>query len=182
MESFSNMQRVAIMRFGICLNMILHKLWEYLFMVVCLIIQLAVTETIFMPTPCQGMKEGSPDRLLFSLLKKFKSTAGCCSRHPKENEVRGSPVKAFASGYLRLHIWPSAPQAQKLSLLGSILDLIRPKQWFKLTHWIKWYSKQEQPGMKQQLHGLLSEKIDLLVNMLSLKPHYGQKLLSSKQY
>ena len=127
MKSFSNMQRVAIMRFGICLNMILHKLWEYLFMVVCLIIQLAVTETIFMPTPCQGMKEGSPDRLLFSLLKKFKSTAGCCSRHPKKNEVRGSPVKAFASGYLRLHIWPSAPQAQKLSLLGSILDLIRPK-------------------------------------------------------
>ena len=147
MKSFSNRQCVASMSFGICLNMILHKLWEYLFMVVCLIIQLAVTETVFMATPCRGMKEGSPDRLLFSLLKKFKRPAGCCSRHPKENEVRGSPVKTFASGSLRLHIWPSAPQAHKFSLLGSILDLIRPKQWLKLTHWIKWYSKQEWPGI-----------------------------------
>ena len=170
MKSFSNMQRVAIMRFGICLNMILHKLWEYLFMVVCLIIQLAVTETIFMPTPCQGMKEGSPDRLLFSLLKKFKSTAGCCSRHPKENEVRGSPVKAFASGYLRLHIWPSAPQAQKLSLLGSILDLIRPKQWFKLTHWIKWYSKQSPHTHKMQALSVIQLTLSPSSRNPSLKP------------
>ena len=176
MKCFSNRQCVASMSFGICLNMILHKLWEYLFMVVCLIIQLAVTETVFMPTPCHGMKEGSPDRLLFSLLKKFKSPAGCCSRHPKENEVMGSPLKTFASRSLRLHIWPSAPQAHKLSLLGSILDLIRPKQWFKLTHWIKWYSKQEWPGIKQQLHELLSEKIDLLVNMLSIKATLWSKV------
>lgn len=41
MKSFSNMQRIAIMSFGICLNMILHKLWEYLFMAVYLIMRQA---------------------------------------------------------------------------------------------------------------------------------------------
>lgn len=42
----------------------------------------------------------------------------------KGRKVIVSPAKALGLGSLKLYIWPSAPQAQKLNLVESISDLI----------------------------------------------------------
>lgn len=110
--SFSNMQLVAIMRLVSCSNMI-HKLWEYLFMV-CLIIQFDKIETIFMPTPCQGMKKAFLTDCSF-LFWRFRAQQDAAQGHPKENEVRGHQgcfCILVISGFKTIF----SPQAQKLRL------------------------------------------------------------------
>lgn len=129
-------------------------------------------------------------QIALSLLKKSKSTARYCWRRPEENEVIVSPVKALGLCSLRLHSWPSAPPSQKLNFLGSIPDSIRSEHWIKLnTTIMKWYSKQEWPGINLQLDRLLPEESDTHISRsifspswpTTWKPNYVKICLALKQ-
>lgn len=133
MKSFSNMQCIAIMSIGICLNMILYKLWEYLFMTICLIMHQA--------TACWNWNHFHA----YTMLWKEGRFAWQISLFPSKEVQKHSKTllskgkwglgvtsKGLWIRYPRLHMWPLAPQIQKLNLVGSISHLIRSEHWVQL--------------------------------------------------
>lgn len=118
MKSFSNMQCIAIMSFGICLNMILHKLSEYLFMAICLIMHqdAACWNWNHFYAYTMSWKEV---RLSWQIvLFPSKEAQEHSWRHPKEHEVMVSPVKALRSVLTSFTCDPQIPRLRNLILLG----------------------------------------------------------------
>lgn len=136
MKSFSNRQCIAIMSFDICLNMILHQVWEYLFMAVCLIMQQARAcgSGNYSCLPIKERKWGFPDWLLHVLLKEFRDTEKMWLKVPKENEIIVSVVKVVGLASGRLHLWHSASQAENSHLVRGMPDVIRSECGVRLAH------------------------------------------------
>lgn len=139
MKSFSNRQCIAIMSFDICLNMILHQVWEYLFMAVCLIMKQAracgrgnysclpykrkAVRLSFLAPPCSS--EGAQGH---------RKKKNLWLKVAKENEIIVSLVKVVGLASRRLHLWHSAPQAEKLNLVRGMPDLIRSECGIRFAH------------------------------------------------